>query len=122
MKHVYALLVKFAVVAVVLEIILGFLTNLNFVEILYVALTVTLVAYVIGDLLILPISNNTVATLADAGLAVFIVYIYNYIWVDSIITFATALIAGAVIGLAEWFFHKYVARHVFPDHRTNRVD
>ncbi|WP_069998683.1 DUF2512 family protein [Cellulosilyticum sp. I15G10I2] len=121
MKHVYALLIKFAVIAIVLELVLGFLTNLNFMAILYVALTTTLVAYVIGDLLVLPISNNTVATLVDAGLAVFIIYMYNYVWVDSVITFTSAVIAGAIVGIAEWFFHKYVYGHVLPDRRRDRI-
>ncbi len=121
MKHVYALLIKFAVIAIVLEFTMLFLTNLNFIEILYVALTVTLVAYVVGDLLILPLSNNTVATLADAGLAAFIIYLYNFAWVNSLITFTTAIIAGALVGIAEWFFHKYVAHHVFPDRDLHKI-
>lgn len=121
MKHVYALLIKFVAIAIVLEIILGMLTNLYFMEILYVALAVTLVAYVIGDLLILPISNNTVATLADAGLTVFIIYIFNFVWINSIITFTTALIAGVLVGLTEWIFHKYVYNHVFPDRELDKV-
>ena len=121
MKHVYALLVKFAVITIVLEIILGFLTNLNFLQILYVALTVTLIAYIVSDLLILPVYNTTIGTLSDALFTVFIIYIYNFIWTGTIITLTTALIAGACVGLVEWFFYKYAAKHVFPNRHSRKI-
>jgi hypothetical protein len=115
LKHVTALLIKFAMIAVVLEIVLGIITNLTFSEILYISATVTILAYIIGDLLVLPASNNTVATVADAGLALFTIYAFNYMWNTREISFADALIAAAVLGVGEWFFHKYVASRVFPD-------
>lgn len=121
MKHVYALLIKFIMVAVVLEIILGVMTDLAFTEILYVSVAVTVLAYVIGDLLILAASNNTVATLADAGLALFIIYMFNYIWPARTISFTDALVAAVVIGVGEWFFHKYVAKNVFPSESANKI-
>lgn len=121
MKHVYALLIKFVMVAVVLEVILSMLTDLTFSEILYVSATVTVLAYVIGDLLILAASNNTIATIADAGLAAFIIYMFNYIWELREISLSDALIAAVVIGIGEWFFHKYVAKNVFPDHKADKI-
>ncbi|MBU7008511.1 DUF2512 family protein [Phosphitispora fastidiosa] len=48
MKHILALIIKFAVIAIVLEVVLGYLTDLSAMNILYVALAVTLVAYLIG--------------------------------------------------------------------------
>lgn len=115
MKHVTALFVKFVMVALVLEIVLNMLTDLTFTNILYISLAVTVLAYIIGDLLILPASNNTVATVADAVLALFTVYMFNFLWNTREISFFDALIAAAVLGVGEWFFHKYVANKVFPD-------
>lgn len=115
MRHIVALLIKFAMIAVVLVAILSFLTSLYFGDILYIAGTVTLLAYVIGDMLILRMSNNTVASIADAGLALLTIYMFNYIWVIHKISFTDALISGVVIGVGEWFFHKYVANNVFSE-------
>lgn len=103
MKHIIALLIKFAMIA--------------FGQILYVSITVTAIAYIIGDVFILAVSNNIVATIADAGLALFIIYMFNFLWTNREISFYNALIAAVVIGACEWFFHKHVARNVFPNRR-----
>ena len=115
MKHITALLIKFVMIALVLEIALNLLTNLTFGDILYIAAVITVLAYIIGDLFILPATNNTVATVADAGLAFVTIYAFNFVWGVRYISFLDALIAAAVLGLGEWFFHKYVASNVFPN-------
>jgi hypothetical protein len=115
MKHISALLIKFAMIAVVLEIVLGFLTDLTFGEILYISLAVTAAAYILGDLLILSVSNNTVATIADAGLALFVIYMFNFVYGDGRISFSDALVSAVVLAVGEWIFHKYVAKSVFPN-------
>jgi hypothetical protein len=118
MKHVKALLLKFVMIAVVLEIVLNMLTNLTFGDILYISAAVTILAYIIGDLLILPVTNNTVATVADAGLALATIYLFNFIWGISEISFIDALISAAVLGVGEWFFHKYVSSNVLPNRKA----
>ena len=84
--------------------------------ILFVLLAILIISknICIGDLLILPASNNTVATLADAGLALATIYMFNYLWDARYISFYDALVAAAVIGVGEWFFHKYVNNQVLP--------
>lgn len=117
MKHITALLIKYAMITVVLEAVLLTITDLTFSEILYVSLVVTILAYIIGDLFILSSTNNTIATLADAGLALATIYMFNFLWEYREISFADALIAAAAVGVGEWFFHKYVANRVFPERR-----
>lgn len=112
MKHVTALLIKFVMTTIVLEIVLGMLTNLTFTSVLYIAVAVTILAYIIGDLLILPATNNTVATIADIGLALATIYMFNFLWNTTTISFVNALISAVVIGVGEWFFHKYVSNNV----------
>ncbi|AKN31591.1 hypothetical protein Ccar_12240 [Clostridium carboxidivorans P7] len=113
MRHVVALLIKFVMVAVVLEIIFSILTTLTFSSILYIAAAVTIIAYIIGDLLILPASNNTIASMADVALALATMYMFNYIWSTTQIHFVSALIAAVIISTGEWFFHKYVSNIIF---------
>jgi uncharacterized membrane protein YvlD (DUF360 family) len=111
-KHVVALLIKFAMIAIVLWIVLGITTDLSFGYIMYLSIAVTILAYVIGDLLILSATNNVVATIADIVLALITIYLYNYLLDTQEISFWDALIAAAVIGVGEWFFHKYLSRKI----------
>ena len=114
MKHIWAMLIKFIMISVILEIVLGLLTALTFGEILWISVVVTIITYLIGDLLILSISNNTIATLADAGLALITINMFNYWSNYGTISFTNALISAVCIGIGEWFYNKYVAKSVFP--------
>lgn len=111
MKHVYAFIVKYLMVAVLLEVLMYLLTNLSFKEILVVALAVTVVSYLIGDLLILAVSNNFVATLADAVLALLTIYVFNYVAGYGTIDFIDALVCALVLAVGEWIFHRYMVRN-----------
>ena len=117
MKHVYALIIKFIMVTVVLELVLSMLTELTLTDILYISMVVTALAYIIGDLLILPVSNNTIATVADIGLALVTIYMFNYLWNINEISFYDALISAVVVGAGEWFFHMYLGSNVFPNRK-----
>jgi hypothetical protein len=112
MKHFTALLIKFIMVTLILEIILNMLTELTLTEILYISVAVTVFTYIIGDLLILPASNNIVATLADFALALATIYMFNYLWNTRYISLYDALVSATVIGVGEWFFHIYVNEQV----------
>ncbi len=117
MKHIYALLIKFIMVTVVLQVILSVFSGLAFTNILYISIAVTVLTYIIGDLLILPVSNNNVATLADAGLTLITIYMFNFLWNIRLIAFSDALISATIIAVGEWFLHKYFTDNVFQKHR-----
>lgn len=110
MKHVMALLVKFLMVAIILEIALGLLTDLAFSQILIVSLAVTLIAYIIGDLLILRFSNNTVSTISDAILSFITIYGFSLMENYRDIELLDAVICAVVLGIGEWFYHKYIVK------------
>jgi len=116
MKHMTALIIKFIIVAVVSEIILGIFTNLSIGEILLISLTITVVTYLIGDLLILSVFNNTIAAVADAGMFWLIIYLCNYIWPARSISLLSALSAAVVIGIGESFLHTYIEKNIL--HQT----
>lgn len=117
MKHVSALLVKFIIVTAIIEVILNMQTYLTFTDILYIALAVTVPGYIIGDLLILPASNNTIAAVADFCLALVTIYMFNSLWNISEISINSALISAVVLGVGEWIFHKYLASNVLPNRK-----
>jgi hypothetical protein len=115
MKHIIALLIKFLMVAVILSIVLNVMTDLTFGSIMYLSVAVTVLAYVLGDLLILSATNNTVATIADIGLVFATVYLFDYLINANVISVWDALVCAVIIGVGEWFFHKYVSSRVLED-------
>ncbi|HYF81802.1 MAG TPA: DUF2512 family protein [Clostridia bacterium] len=109
MKHVSAILIKFIMVAVVLSIILLYTTNLTFSNILTISAVITVAAYLIGDLGILPKTNNIIATTADAGLSLVVLLVFNWVYPWAAISFFDALLAAVGLALGEWVFHKIIS-------------
>jgi hypothetical protein len=120
MKHIVAIVLKFIVVLVLLEILLSLLTDLTITEILVISAAVTLISYLVGDILILPFSNNAVATLCDAILIFLAIWLFNYVPVYSYIGVGDAIVCAVVLGVVEIFYHRYVASAVLPNRRERR--
>ena len=112
MRHISALLIKVVMTSIIFSIVLSVMTDLTFADILYVSATVTILTYVICDLLILSITNNVVATIADVALALATIYAFNFIWEVRNISFTDSLITALMLGVGEWFFNKYVEHNV----------
>lgn len=117
MKHVVAFMVKYLMVGVLLEIVLIALTPLGIGQIALIAFAVTLVSYIVGDLLVLNFSNNTVATLIDLLITFGTIYFFNYRYGMGTLTYQDCAVATVVVGVGEWFFHRYMARSVFPSRK-----
>ena len=115
LRHISALIVKYVMTAIILEIVLLLLSSVSFSGILLIALAVTAISYMIGDMLVLSATNNLVATLADIVLAFITIYLFNFIWSRGDIPFMSALIASVAIGFGEWFFHKIIDRSMEDD-------
>lgn len=113
MKHIGALILKFLIVAVILELILPGLTALTFSRVLIISAVITVLSY-IGDLTILPRTTNTASTVVDIGLSLVIMLVFSLIYPLWKLTFLTALLAAVVLGIAEWVFHKFMTRMVLP--------
>ncbi len=125
MDHVKALLTKFIAILAVLFIVLTLFYSVPFRYVFTLAVVLTIVAYVIGDLLVLRNTNNATATVADFFLTYLIIwfmtrnisYPINEPFADDI--FALSLISTILITAFEYFFHKYVDSHVFDDMETD---
>lgn len=115
MKHIRALAVKFLASLVLLYVILGLMYNMSFTNVFLISLVLGLASYVIGDLFLLPKTNNTIATLADFGLAFMIIWILGESLTYGESLLLASLISAAGIALFEYFFHKYVAGNVLGD-------
>jgi hypothetical protein len=120
MKHVRALAIKFISTLVLLYIILGMFNGVSFGNVFLISLVLSIAAYLIGDMLILPRTNNTVATIADFGLAFVVIW-----WMSENLTYGAdmmgeAFISALGIALFEAMFHRYLAKNILPDHHESR--
>ncbi|HAQ07333.1 MAG TPA: hypothetical protein DCR24_07370 [Bacillus bacterium] len=109
MKHLRALAIKFIASLVLLYVILGLMYNMSFTNVFLISLVLGVTSYVIGDLFLLPRTNNTIATIADFGLAFMVIWIMGEGMTYGESLFTPSLIAAVGIALFEYFFHKYMA-------------
>lgn len=108
MKHVNALILLFVIATAVFGITLGLLGGATFGQVLLAALLLTVIGYVVGDLIVLPATNTWVGLLVDA-IAVWAVLrlALPTVAVGSVLFWS---IAG--IGLAGYFYHQYLYQTV----------
>lgn len=103
--------------AVVVVPLLLWFSEATFWGSLLAAVVLSLIAYLIGDQLILRASNNLIATLSDAGLT------FLYLWLVAYgtgwdLTLLELLIITAVLGIVEWFYHDYLVSVDRPQQTT----
>ncbi len=118
MDHLKAIVIKFVATFALLYVILGIGYDFSLMSIFWFTVTLGAISYLLGDLLILRRTNNTVASISDFILA----YVVLYFMMDAAVIrgdinlFTAALISAVGITVFEYFFHKYVER------RINRED
>ena len=112
LRHVKALIIKFIASFALLYIVLGVVYDMSIGTVFVITMLVGVSSYLLGDMLILPRSNNTIATIADIGLSFFLIWYIGSVLTDGNM-FYPSLISAIGIGLFEFVFHKYVLNHVF---------
>jgi hypothetical protein len=115
MKHIVALLIKYTAISAVLLMILGIFQGISIPRILFISLSITGVAYLIGDLLISPKYGNMVATIANFGLSFVGIWALTHLLTNINLTRnigASAFLAALLISVAEIFFHIYMKKVV----------
>lgn len=118
MKHVKALVVKAIMIWAILWVVLTGLYGVSFMDSTIVGVIIVVMIYVLGDLLILRKVGNIAATIADAGSAAVILWLYLYFMNDTVDIWMKVLIPALLIGVAEWFFHKsLLSQGIVPDER-----
>ncbi|MFS0863190.1 YndM family protein [Fredinandcohnia sp. 179-A 10B2 NHS] len=114
MNHLKAIGIKFIITSIVVLSILSIFGDATIGELLFISLLLTGLAYVIGDLFILPRMGNLVATIADFGLAFFSLWALGYLFLERTSALITAsLFASVFIALSEALFHAYMENKVF---------
>ncbi|WP_062050917.1 DUF2512 family protein [Bacillus sp. JCM 19034] len=112
MKHVGALIVKTLMVTLVLLVIMSYIYGYPAGDTFGLSLLIVGISYIVGDMGILRVSNNAVATLADLGLTTIAIWLIGPLIYGYGVPFSIAFISALIIGIGEWFFHKFVANGI----------
>lgn len=121
MKTAIALIVKFVVTMAVAWIALMMFGTTAFWTTAIIAIAVTVLNYLVGDLLVLTRFGNLAASVLDgilAGAAAWVILYYSpsaYNYMTSVYIFAV------IIAIAEFFFHMYLlSAHVVPKKKSDK--
>lgn len=103
------ILVKLLGNGVIVVAMMLMLSNASFIGSLLTAIVLSALAYMLGDLFILPRTSNMVATLADFGLAFLLLWAIaaNAAWTLSI---GEILSISLVLGVFEYAFHTWLLK------------
>ncbi len=115
MEHAKALLIKIVAAGILGTVILLTMEDIIIGPPLVTLLLAAIISYLLVDLFILPVSNNTVATAIDIVIwwsaGTLVIGDHMPIWL-------TGIVAPIIIGIGEWHFHKYMLNVV--RRQTNR--
>ncbi|KOR89103.1 DUF2512 family protein [Paenibacillus solani] len=101
------LLVKLLVHGVLITSLLVSLSNTPFTGALLTALGIGIVAYLVGDLFILPRTSNMFATIADAGLVFVMLWVIREV-TNWTVDFPEILLLAIFAGCFEYLFHMWL--------------
>ena len=100
-------MLKWLINGIIVVPMLMYNTYVPFFEAAIAATALTLIAYFVGDQVILRLSNNALATFCDAVLAFVVLWIVSY-EMNWGLSFGRILLTTALLGIAEWLIHRYV--------------
>ncbi|KKB37150.1 DUF2512 family protein [Bacillus thermotolerans] len=120
MRHLTAILIKFVAITAVLYLALELVMDGGvFVDALIMGAIVTVVSYVLGDLMVLPAAGNSVAVFDDIILSAILVWVLGMVFNNAAGVFVNALVISVVFAIAEWFFHIYMNEKVLVTRMKN---
>lgn len=105
----YRFIVKLVINGIILVPFIYWFTEATIWASIVTSVGLSIIAYLIGDQLILRTSNNLIATVSDAILAAV------YLWAVSAFmnwnfSFGEMLFTVVVLGVAEFFYHRFLGR------------
>lgn len=112
MKHVWALIIKFVMFFVVTGVIQGLVSGWPFLTLFITSIVLTVVAYIVGDLWILPRGGNLTASSVDFGLSLVGIWVMGSLLLHEPVYATGPLCSALVIAVGEWFYHTYVMSKV----------
>lgn len=105
-----ALLFKLLMTFIITWLTIGFMAGNSLLWVFIVAVLITAINYLLGDLLILPKAGNLVAAIADGLLAAVIVYIMSVLISGFLTPVGTLITFAIILAIGEFFFHIYLLK------------
>ncbi|MCP3775795.1 YndM family protein [Paenibacillus sp. MZ04-78.2] len=100
-------IVKLLLNGIVVVPLLMWFSEATLLQAVITALVLSIIAYLVGDQWILKVSNNTVATAADAVLSFAVLWMAAR-WMNWDLSFMEMIIISLVLGVVEVFFHRFL--------------
>ncbi|MDW7673821.1 MAG: DUF2512 family protein [Bacillota bacterium] len=112
MSFIQAIVVKFIMIVAFVALTLPETGAVSLSNAIIISLAATVLTFVIGDLLILPRTNSSIAAVADVPMLFIIFYGAQYVIPGIVVTVFGALLTSAIISFIEWLIHHYFKRTI----------
>ncbi|MCE7794415.1 YndM family protein [Salipaludibacillus sp. CUR1] len=110
MEHGKPIAIKGVTTLAVLYVVLGLGYQVSFGIVLLMTVVLGAVSYIAGDLALLPKTNNIIATASDAVLSFLVIWLIGMAFgLPGAALAVPALIATAILGAFEFYYHLYIA-------------
>jgi hypothetical protein len=119
MKNILNLVIKLAFIYVVLFILIPIFGKSTWTQTVVVGLILATLAYILGDLWILPKFGNITAIIADFGLAALVIWLMMKGLPHFVLTTGGVWVIALVLAIGEWFLHKYLKASHAPEHKED---
>ena len=100
-------LFKWVLNGIIITLLLAWYADTTYLTAFIVASVFAVIAFAAGDLLLLPKTNNTVATVSDFALAAAYLGLARYAF-DWNLSLGEIVIISALVAWAEWLYHRYI--------------
>ncbi len=107
-KSGIALLLKFVITFLFSIVAFIFMEGNLWTWVLALSAIVTIANYQLGDMVILPVFGNIIASIGDGLMAAIIALVMSFFVAPFQITLIAVAVYGVLIAVGEFFFHKYL--------------
>ncbi len=104
-----ALFIKFFI-ALAVTGILFFITGINLIDGLSIALVLILVTFLAADLPLLLVLGNELTIIVDAALAVPVFWGMTRLYTGESLSSGVLIVLALIVAVGEWFFHNYALK------------
>ncbi|MDF9406910.1 MAG: hypothetical protein A4E52_00644 [Pelotomaculum sp. PtaB.Bin013] len=113
-KHFNAILTKFLLIITIFGLIMPVMGNITTLTAVIAAMVLTLAAYFIADLIVLPQYGNRLAVLSDVVITVVVAWEVVRSVEKVYLPVPGLIIIAVLVGLGEWYYHvRYLARLIY---------
>ncbi|MFD2925694.1 DUF2512 family protein [Halobacillus naozhouensis] len=113
MRYIKAFFIKLVMMTAILWFFLGVFFGISLADILITSIGLTIVSFIVGDLLILPKLGNMIATIADMGVASLGIWLLGSLLFEESVPLGTVSFFLAVaITIGEFLFHGYMKKMI----------